>query len=78
MVIEERAKEICDGMDLISRILFIAYTITGETIEDRTDKERDTIIKEAKHIVREGWNPTHFMIDKSLAEKRAIQEGLSI
>lgn len=73
VVIEKRAKDICDGIILVSHILFTAYAITGETTEGRTDKEHDTIINETNHIFRDGWNPTRFMIDKSLAEKGLLK-----
>jgi hypothetical protein len=44
-------------------------------IEDRTTEEIANIKREAARIVRTGWVPGHFMIDKSLAEKHAIQRG---
>jgi hypothetical protein len=49
--------------------------MAGALVEDRTDDERATIEAESQSIVKNGWKPKHFMIDKSLAEKRAIQEG---
>ncbi|KIM87288.1 hypothetical protein PILCRDRAFT_271067 [Piloderma croceum F 1598] len=58
VVIEARAEQIHQGMAVI---------------EDRTTEEIANIKKEAARIVRTGWVPGHFMIDKSLAEKRAIQ-----
>lgn len=44
-------------------------------MEDRTTEEVKKLKKEARQIVKYGWNPSHFMIDKSLAEKKAIQKG---
>ncbi len=45
-------------------------------IQDRTTNEVAKIKKEAAGIVMKGWIPSHFMIDKSLAEKNAIQRGI--
>ncbi|KIM71459.1 hypothetical protein PILCRDRAFT_17058 [Piloderma croceum F 1598] len=58
VVIEVRARAIYDGTAVI---------------EDRTADEVAKIKKEAAHIMTKGWIPSHFMIDKSLTEKNAIQ-----
>ena len=44
-------------------------------IQERTTEEVAKIQKEAAHIVMKGWIPSHFMIDKSLAERNAILQG---
>ena len=61
------------GVSLASLI----YSVIGmAVIEDRTTDEVAKIKKEAARIVTKGWIPSHFMIDKSLAEKNAIQQGI--
>jgi hypothetical protein len=61
------------GVSLASLI----YGVIGTAvIEDRTTDEVAKIKKEAARIVMKGWIPSHFMIDKSLAEKNAIQKGI--
>jgi hypothetical protein len=44
-------------------------------VEDRSPKERASLLANAKAIVEHGWQPSHFMIDKSQAEKSAIHQG---
>lgn len=53
-----------------------SYCVGESVIDDRTQEEKEDIIAESKIIVEEGWNPTHVMIDKSSAEKHAIEEGM--
>ena len=55
----------------------LIYGVIGTAvIKDRTTDEVAKIKKEAARIVTKGWIPSHFMIDKSLAEKNAIQQGI--
>ena len=61
------------GVSLASLI----YGIIGMVvIQDRTTDEVVKTKKEAARIATKGWIPSHFMIDKSLAEKNAIQQGI--
>jgi len=55
----------------------LIYGVVGmAVIQDRTTDEVAKIKKEAAGIVMKGWIPSHFMIDKSHAEKNAIQRGI--
>jgi hypothetical protein len=39
------------------------------------DLEKAQVLAEAKEIVKNGWSPSHWMIDKCMAEREAILEG---
>ncbi|KAF7965873.1 hypothetical protein HWV62_41176 [Athelia sp. TMB] len=47
---------------------------SSATVEDRSPEEVKEIKRWAACIVTHGWNPSHFMIDKSTAEKHAIEQ----
>jgi hypothetical protein len=56
---------------------FLIYAPPGTAvIEDRSSLEKARLLANAKVIVKHGWKPSHFMIDKSLAEKSAIRKGI--
>ncbi|KAJ7472183.1 hypothetical protein FB451DRAFT_1471472 [Mycena latifolia] len=42
------------------------------------EDKKDELMAKAKFIVKYGWRPTFFMIDKSRAAKAAIEEGIPI
>ncbi len=44
-------------------------------IEDRTAEQRDRLLRNAQQIIKDGFMPAMFMIDKSQAELNAIYEG---
>ncbi|KZT31044.1 hypothetical protein SISSUDRAFT_1038738, partial [Sistotremastrum suecicum HHB10207 ss-3] len=46
----------------------------GAAISDRSEKDKEMILTNAKRILREGFHPKFWMIDKSAAERAAILE----
>lgn len=48
-----------------------------DVLDDLNEKERSATVKAAKIIVRDGWLPAMFMIDKDAGERNAIQKGMS-
>ena len=81
--IEARAKSIAQGTTLkrptAVSVCSQCAVITGKAVpSDRSDEEIARIQKESRRIVREGWSPKFWMIDKARAEKGAILEGKQI
>jgi hypothetical protein len=57
-------------------IIFNICSSGKAVVEERSSPEKARLLANAKAIVKHGWKPSHFMIDKSLAEKSAIHKGI--